>query len=275
MMLEMLFNNMLYGVAGSIVTITALCLKDKYILKRRTNNMNSIKVNFVDKPKILSVEPSTRTVFYDIGHHARFAHDSKEENFAKEGRDILYYDVFSVSEQIYLDIECEISERLARQINRHRHMAIVQKSTRYNDYINKEEIVLYKPHPNVDEEKIRKQTLENIEIMKEQEKASVPLELINYRLSLDTITKVRYHVNLRTLIHMYNVRSCRQALPEFNQFLEILKSEIGELSTDWKDIAVNFLVPHCIAHKYSCWYPDVKDCKFKHYVDKGLKKETK
>lgn len=210
------------------------------------------------EPMIMSVEVSTKTPFEEIGRISRFAHGISPEQYYEEGLKILKEDVFSVAEHILIDIECEISERLARQINRHRHMSLVQKSTRYNDYIHQEEITFYVPQ-NIDVKLLQEYYENMIEQIKKLENKGVSAEQINYLLPLSTITKVHYKMNLRTLIHMCHVRLCRQALPEFNEFLESIKTSLKEISTEWETIVQQFLVPHCIAFSKSCSYPE-KDC---------------
>lgn len=210
------------------------------------------KIEFVTQPKILSVEVSTLSPIYDIGKISRFAHGITEDQYRKDGMDILCNDVFSVAENISIDIEVFISERLARQINRHRHMAIVQKSTRYNDYKDQPMISFYVPEDN---EQYRN-TLEAF-VSHFHEVSKMENQLVNYLLPLCTMTKVHYHMNLRTLIHMCSVRLCAQALPEFRDFLNLLKEQLEDLSMEWRVLNQLFFVPHCLqGYKY------VHHCKY-------------
>lgn len=219
------------------------------------------KIEFVTQPKILSVEVSTLTPIYDIGKISRFAHGITEDQYRKDGMNILCNDVFSVAENISIDIEVFISERLARQINRHRHMAIVQKSTRYNDYKDQPMISFYVPEEN---EQYRK-TLEAF-VSHFHEVSKMDTQLVNYLLPLCTMTKVHYHMNLRTLIHMCSVRLCAQALPEFRDFLNLLKEQLDDISMEWKVLNQLFLVPHCLQTQkqfriHNCKYP-LSECKY-------------
>lgn len=214
-------------------------------------------IKLITAPNIMNVEVSTKTPFEEIGRISRFAHGISPDQYYKEGLQILKDDVFSVAEHIIIDIECEISERLARQINRHRHMSLVQKSTRYNDYIHQEEIKFYIPK-NIDTKLLQEYYEKMIEQMKKLDNEGVSAEQINYLLPLSTITKVHYKMNLRTLIHMCQVRLCKQALPEFNEFLELLKEYLKNFSIEWDTIVKQFLVPHCIAFSKSCQYPEKK-----------------
>ena len=213
------------------------------------------KIEFVTTPKILSVEVSTLNPIYDIGKISRFAHGITEDQYREEGMKILCHDVFSVAENISIDIEVFISERLARQINRHRHMAIVQKSTRYNDYKDQETISFYIPKENEE----YKKTLETF-VSHFHEVSKMDTQWVNYLLPLCTMTKVHYHMNLRTLIHMCSVRLCAQALPEFQDFLRLLKKQLENLSMEWNVINQFFLVPHCLQGNpiyHRCKYPSL------------------
>ena len=223
------------------------------------------KIEFVTQPKILSVEVSTLTPIYDIGKISRFAHGITEDQYRKDGMNILCNDVFSVAENISIDIEVFISERLARQINRHRHMAIVQKSTRYNDYKDQQMISFYVPEDN---EQYRK-TLEAF-VSNFHEVSKMDTQLVNYLLPLCTMTKVHYHMNLRTLIHMCSVRLCAQALPEFRDFLNLLKEQLEDLSMEWRVLNRLFLVPHCLRGYnmlHLCKYPSLKCYSRSNYND--------
>lgn len=224
-----------------------------------------IQIILVDKPVVTDIQVSTNDPFFDIGKRARFAHDTSPETFKVDGLEIVKGDVFSVAEQVWIDIECEISERLARQINRHRHMAIVQKSTRYNSYLDKEAIAFYLPK-NADPERMIDHYKQVLSEILNLEKQGVELEEMNYLLPLSTITKVHYQMNLRTLIRMCHVRLCRQALSEFNEFLEAVKEKLGNISSDWYYITKVFLIPHCLTHTdISCVAP-LKECSYREYL---------
>lgn len=218
-------------------------------------------VELLDRPVITMLEVSTKIPLYKIGQYSRFAHGIPETQYVSDGMAIMHGDVFSVAEQIYIDIECKVSERLAREINRHRHTAIVQKSTRYNNYSKLDKIEFYAP-PELAEFLDLKQsygaTITKMQLARNYSKAygkakPVPDELLNYLLPLGTMTEVRYHINLRSLIHMFNVRLCPQALIEFRQFLELVKERIAEISDQWNYIAHFYFNPKCLAgNKFDC-----------------------
>lgn len=213
------------------------------------------KIEYVQKPEILSLSVSTLRPIYEIGKISRFAHGISEDQYPQEGMNILCHDVFSVAENITLNLEVYISERLARQINRHRHMAIVQKSTRYNSYQDQETISFYLPQENRDYQKTLEQFVENFQHVSEMDN-----QLTNYLLPLCTMTKVHYHMNLRTLIHMCSVRLCAQSLPEFQDFLLLLKEKLEKISMEWCVINQLFLVPHCLkgdSGSHHCEYPSL------------------
>lgn len=196
-------------------------------------------------PNILSCTVSTITPLQEIGRISRFAHGIEESQYLEEGMKILAGDVFSVSENITIDLEVEVSERLARQINRHRHMAIVQKSTRYNDYIHQKDIVFYQPSDVP--EKYWRDTIENhLQNMGYSKTMKIGIESINYLLPLASMTKVHYHLNLRTLIHMFQVRSCTQALPEFQQLMYRIKDHLTGYGCEWDYIMMVYAHPQCV-----------------------------
>lgn len=196
-------------------------------------------------PSILSCKVSTMTPLQDIGCISRFAHDIEESQYLEEGMKILAGDVFSVSENIFIDLEVEISERLARQVNRHRHIAIVQKSTRYNDYIHQEELAFYLPS-DIPEEYWKNVLESHIQHMKDSKNMKIGTESLNYLLPLASMTKVHYHINLRSLIHMFQVRSCKQALPEFQQFMHLLKTHLTGYGCEWDYIMMVYATPQCV-----------------------------
>lgn len=227
-------------------------------------------ITFVHEPKILSVQVSTLKPVWEIGKRSRFAHGIEESHYLEEGIQILQGDIFSVAEQIEIDIECEISERLARQINRHRHMAIVQKSTRYQDCIDAKDFSLYIPPQLTQEQQhlwkeVCMNHYESLHLLKEE---GIPTELLNYELMLSTMTKVLYHLNLRTLIHMFQVRSCVQALPEFRDFLSRLKTKMSSLSVEWDYILQFYGQPQCVLKNvHSCKNPHL-ECSKRYYYQK-------
>ena len=186
---------------------------------------------------ITHVEVSTLTPIREIGFISRFAHGITEDQYRHDGIQILKDDVFSVAEHIIISFECEVTERLARQINRHRHISIVQQSTRYNEK-TKENIQFWLPkdmgtYPEV------KEYLQMVLEMKEkiQLKYDLSTEEINYLLPLCNVTTVHYTMNLRTLMHMFSVRTCNFAMFEFREFLKDLKAyleEMGSLYGEWE-----------------------------------------
>ena len=92
------------------------------------------------------------------------------------------------------------------------------------------------------------------------EVSKMDTQWVNYLLPLCTMTKVHYHMNLRTLIHMCSVRLCAQALPEFQDFLRLLKEQLANLSMEWNVINQFFLVPHCLQGNpiyHRCKYPSL------------------
>lgn len=188
---------------------------------------------------ISNLQVSTSRPIKEIGFISRFAHGIPETQYIHDGIQILLNDVFAVAEHIIINFECEVTERLARQINRHRHISIIQQSTRYNNYYQKnlkywlpKELMNY---PEI-EEYLTYTQIKRDEI---QEKYHLTPEEINYLIPLCTTTNIHYTLNLRTVLHMFSIRSCDFAMQEFRDLLEELKQKlrnIGRTYGEWEFI---------------------------------------
>lgn len=69
-------------------------------------------------------------------------------------------------------------------------------------------------------------------------------------LPLNSTTKIVLKINLRALIHMFNMRTCNRAYIEFRALMKELKIELSKLSEEWKFLCDYCFVPKCIADGY-------------------------
>ena len=69
-------------------------------------------------------------------------------------------------------------------------------------------------------------------------------------LPLNSTTKIVLKINLRALIHMFNMRTCNRAYIEFRTLMKELKIALSNLSEEWKYLCDNYFVPKCIADGY-------------------------
>jgi thymidylate synthase (FAD) len=75
-------------------------------------------------------------------------------------------------------------------------------------------------------------------------------------LPINICTKIGFKVNLKTLMHMANVRLCYQSQPHWVEVMNIMKSQISEKVSP---ILSEFLVPYCIANGGKCGYKAIFD----------------
>ena len=162
----------------------------------------------------------------------------------------------------YPSVTVEISEYSAKMIRElYTHIVgvtRVQASTRYIDYNNFD---YYIP------ESIQKNNKISIEyryIMNEIMKSykyfienKIPKEDAANMLPLGMMTKVILKINLRAILHMNNIRSCKRALKEFRNFVEEFNLFLSNIDDEWEYIIKNYAKPKCeiigyCDEKYSC-----------------------
>ena len=176
----------------------------------------------------------------------------KTKNY-KRGIDCLKNNHGRVME--YTDIEVVVegySARVIRELYTHIiGTSRLQASTRYVDYsdfdyytpntinTNPQAKDLYDNCMNTIKDTYSK--LLNLGIKKED---------IGGLLPLNSTTKIVLKINLRALIHMFNMRTCNRAYIEFRGLMKELKTALSNLSEEWKYLCDNYFVPKCIADGY-------------------------
>lgn len=76
-------------------------------------------------------------------------------------------------------------------------------------------------------------------------------------LPLNSNTKMVLKINLRALIHLFELRLCSRAYEEFRKLMVELRKELSKLSPEWKEICEEYLTIKCIKmgycdERYSC-----------------------
>jgi len=164
----------------------------------------------------------------------------------------------------YADVTISIegySARVMREVFRHVIGATpLQESTRY---VNCNAFTFYMPesiykHPLSDAEKIYIDCMNTIKesyhLLLEQ---GIPKEDIANILPLGMHTKVSYKINLRAILHMFEVRTCTRAYKEFRDFMEEFRQILMNLDDDWKYIIGNYALTKC--EKYNMCN-EIKPC---------------
>ena len=155
----------------------------------------------------------------------------------------------------YTDIEVVVegySARVIRELYTHIiGTSRLQASTRYVDY---SDFDYYTPVA-IQKNKIAKEKYDNcMNTIKDTYKALLDLgikkEDIGGLLPLNSTTKIVLKINLRALIHMFNMRTCNRAYIEFRGLMKELKTALSNLSEEWKYLCDNYFVPKCIADGY-------------------------
>ena len=176
----------------------------------------------------------------------------KTKNY-KRGIDCLKNNHGRVME--YTDIEVVVegySARVIRELYTHIiGTSRLQASTRYVDYSYFD----YYTPVAIQKNKIAKEKYDNcMNTIKDTYKALLDLgikkEDIGGLLPLNSTTKIVLKINLRALIHMFNMRTCNRAYIEFRGLMKELKTALSNLSEEWKYICDNYFVPKCIADGY-------------------------
>lgn len=58
-------------------------------------------------------------------------------------------------------------------------------------------------------------------------------------------TTIAYEINVRALMHLFNVRTCNRAYKEFRDFMEELREELCKIDEEWKELCDNYFVTKC------------------------------
>ena len=169
----------------------------------------------------------------------------KTKNY-KRGIDCLKNNHGRVME--YTDIEVVIegySARVIRELYTHIiGTSRLQASTRYVDY---SDFDYYTPVA-IQKNEIAKEKYDScMNTIKDTYKTLLDLGGL---LPLNSTTKIVLKINLRALIHMFNMRTCNRAYIEFRTLMKELKIALSNLSEEWKYLCDNYFVPKCIADGY-------------------------
>lgn len=184
---------------------------------------------------------------------------NQEKNF-KRGLDCIKSGHGRVME--YTDITVEISGYSARVIRElYTHIigtSRLQESTRYVDCSN---LGYYIPpsiesNPTAKEE--YKKCMETImSTYSSLLELGVKKEDVANLLPLGTHSKVILKINLRALIHLFELRLCTRAYVEFRDLMKEIKMELRPISSEWELLCDKHFVPKCISmgycdERYSC-----------------------
>lgn len=144
------------------------------------------------------------------------------------------------------------STRMVRELFRHViGTSFLQESTRYVDCKN---FNYYTPNSikqNEDAYNAYAEIMDNIsDFYKCLEDQKISKEDIANILPLGMMTKVVYKINLRALLHLFELRTCTRAYQEFRDFMEELRTVLLNLDDDWKYIIDNFAKTKCEINGY-------------------------
>lgn len=156
----------------------------------------------------------------------------------------------------FADITIQISGYSAKVIRElYTHISgtsRLQASTRYIDYSGQFKYITPPSIVRNDEAmKVWADVMENINSgMKELKDLDIPVEDLTNLLPLAYDTTMVLKINVRSLIHMMNVRLCTCAYHEYRLLMNDLKKEIYKLDDEWKFLCDNYFVPKCVATGY-------------------------
>ena len=76
-------------------------------------------------------------------------------------------------------------------------------------------------------------------------------------LPLGMSTKIVLKINVRALLHMFELRSCTRAYIEYRQLMNDMKKQLSSLDTEWETLCKKYFKPKCIRlgycnERYSC-----------------------
>lgn len=134
----------------------------------------------------------------------------------------------------------------------------LQESTRYVDCSNFE---YYTPKGIEKNEEANKIYDEFMQTAKDTYTALIGLgckkEDVAGVLPLNSNSKMVLKINLRALIHLFELRLCSRAYEEFRILMNDIRRELSKLSDEWKIICDTYFKPKCINmgycdERYSC-----------------------
>lgn len=157
----------------------------------------------------------------------------------------------------YADVYCIIDGYSARCI-RELYTHIVgttrlQESTRY---VNENNFSYYTPPSILQDEDSYGLYADCMKYIKEVYKKlidnNIPKEDVANILPLGMNTKIVWKINLRALIHFFNMRMCNRAYKEIRDLCHELSKELKAYSDEWNLIGSKYFVPKCTANEGRC-----------------------
>lgn len=173
--------------------------------------------------------------------------ESEEKNFNR-GLECIKSNHGRVME--FTDITVEISEYSARVIRElYTHVIGVSKLQESSRYVDCSNLGYYLP-PDIKINPVAREKYENcikhtLEVYKELLELGVKREDAGNLLNIGTHTKIVLKINLRALIHMFNIRTCTRAYKEFRQLMQELKEILSPISKEWKLLCDEYFVIKC------------------------------
>lgn len=191
----------------------------------------------------------TKNPLSEIGRDSGICYNTNNEKvFEKIARQCLSENHGRTQEFVGIKFEfTEFSAKVIREIFRHKHMSELQASTRYIDYTKHFEYITPPAINTKESQDVWHETMDTIhKSMRTLKSLGVPTEDFSNLLPLAYKTKGVIKIELRSLIHMFGVRSCTCAYHEARKFMHEIKQAIKELNdSQWDYIADNYLVPKC------------------------------
>lgn len=176
----------------------------------------------------------------------------EERNF-KRGIDCIKANHGRILE--FSDVELIIddySARVIREVYTHiQGTSKIQESTRYVDC---SKFGYYTPNTignNEIAKEIYDNTMESIKkAYKELEELNIPKEDIANTLPLGMSTKIVLKINVRALVHMFELRTCARAYKEYRQLMKDIKVSLSELDNEWELLCEKVFLTRCDKSNY-------------------------
>lgn len=205
---------------------------------------------------MINIKEFTPMPLTTIGGNAAYCYgmEDKTNRFRKIAERCLKEGHGRVSE--FAEVTIEISGYSAKVIRElYTHIAgssRLQASTRYVDYSKQFQ---YITPSSISKHQDRLEVWESVmakinDGMSELKELGTPIEDFTNLLPLAYDTKMVLKINLRALIHMFNVRACTCAYKEYRELMTELKLQLKELDEEWAFLSENYFVPKCIAQGY-------------------------
>lgn len=199
---------------------------------------------------MIKIKQFTKNPLTTMGEMAGYCYDTTNPKaFKRIGMACMKEGHHRVTE--FADVTMEISGYSAKVV-RELYCHIIgtsrlQASTRYIDYSEQFRYITPPSINNKDKLEVWENCMYDIQqsILKLKE-LGVPTEDYTNLLPLAYSTKMVLKINVRALIHMFNMRSCTLAYHEFRELMKEMKRELENLDEEWKWISDNFFVPKCV-----------------------------